>query len=46
VRGTTSCSSHDDRRRIVPEEYRKTVIGSNGDVGHTFVVEGFVAGTW
>ena len=35
-----------DRTRILPERYRKTVIGQNGDVAQTFLVDGFVAGTW
>src|SRR6188768_2580437 len=35
-----------DRTRILPEEYRKRVIGANGDVAQTFLVDGFVAGTW
>src|SRR5262249_8841309 len=35
-----------DRTRVLPEEYRKTVIGKNGDVAQTFLVDGFVAGTW
>lgn len=35
-----------DRARILPERYRKTVIGQNGDVAQTFLVDGFVAGTW
>jgi hypothetical protein len=35
-----------DRTRILPERYRKTVIGKNGDVAQTFLVDGFVAGTW
>ena len=35
-----------DRTRILPEPYRKTVIGPNGDVAQTFLVDGFVAGTW
>ena len=38
--------SHDDRRRVLPEEYRKTVIAKNGDVAQTFLVDGFVAGMW
>jgi len=38
--------SHDDRRRVLPEEYRKTVIAKNGDVAQTFLVDGFVAGVW
>jgi hypothetical protein len=35
-----------DRTRVLPEQYRKTVIRSNGDVAQTFLVDGFVAGTW
>ena len=35
-----------DRTRVLPEKYRKTVIGQNGDVAQTFLVDGFVAGTW
>ena len=35
-----------DRTRVLPEEYRKTVIGMNGDVAQTFLVDGFVAGIW
>jgi hypothetical protein len=35
-----------DRTRILPERYRKTVIKVNGDVLQTFLVDGFVAGTW
>jgi hypothetical protein len=35
-----------DRTRVLPEQYRKTVIGTNGDVAQTFLVDGFVAGTW
>jgi hypothetical protein len=35
-----------DRRRVLPEEYRRRVIASNGDVAQTFLVDGFVAGTW
>ena len=35
-----------DRTRILPEEHRKKVIGMNGDVAQTFLVDGFVAGTW
>jgi hypothetical protein len=35
-----------DRTRVLPERYRKTVIGANGDVAQTFLVDGFVAGTW
>jgi DNA glycosylase AlkZ-like len=35
-----------DRTRVLPEPYRRTVIGQNGDVAQTFLVDGFVAGTW
>jgi hypothetical protein len=35
-----------DRTRVLPEAYRKRVIGANGDVAQTFLVDGFVAGTW
>jgi len=35
-----------DRTRVLPEQYRKTVIRMNGDVGQTFLVDGFVAGIW
>ena len=35
-----------DRTRVLPEQYRKTVIRMNGDVAQTFFVDGFVAGTW
>ena len=35
-----------DRTRVLPEDYRKTVIRMNGDVAPTFLVDGFVAGTW
>ncbi len=35
-----------DRTRVLPEEYRKTVIRKNGDVAQTFLVDGFVAGMW
>jgi hypothetical protein len=35
-----------DRTRVIPEEYRKTVIRVNGDVAQTFLVDGFVAGIW
>jgi hypothetical protein len=38
--------AHDDRSRIFPEAYRKMVIGRNGDVQPTFLVDGVVAGTW
>jgi hypothetical protein len=35
-----------DRSRVLPEAYRKAVIGMNGDVAPTFLVDGFVAGIW
>jgi hypothetical protein len=35
-----------DRTRVLPDAYRKTVIRTNGDVAQTFLVDGFVAGTW
>jgi hypothetical protein len=35
-----------DRTRVLPEEHRKSVIRINGDVAQTFLVDGFVAGTW
>jgi hypothetical protein len=35
-----------DRTRVLPEEYRKTVIKLNGDVAQTFLVDGIVAGLW
>ena len=38
--------AHDDRNRILPDEYRKQVILRNGDVQPTFLVDGFVAGLW
>src|ERR1700704_5156215 len=38
--------AHADRRRVLPEELRKTVIAKNGDVTQTFLVDGLVAGSW
>lgn len=35
-----------ERSRILPDAYRKRVIAPNGDVAQTFLVDGFVAGTW
>jgi hypothetical protein len=35
-----------DRTRVLPEPYRKVVIGANGDVAQTFLVDGLVAGMW
>lgn len=37
---------HADRTRIVAAEHRKDIIGKNGDVAPTFLVDGFVAGIW
>jgi hypothetical protein len=34
------------RERVLPEPFRKIVIRKNGDVLSTFLVDGFVAGTW
>jgi hypothetical protein len=38
--------AHKDRSRVLPDEYRKTVIALNGDVNQAFLVDGFVAGAW
>ena len=38
--------AHADRRRVLPEELRKAVIGKTGDVTQTFLVDGVVAGSW
>jgi Winged helix DNA-binding domain len=38
--------AHKDRTRILPDEYRKTVIQRNGDVQQAFLVDGVVAGLW
>jgi hypothetical protein len=35
-----------ERVRILPETRRKAVIGKNGDVAQTILVDGMVAGTW
>jgi hypothetical protein len=35
-----------ERTRILPEQYRPTVIRKNGDVLPTVLVDGFVAATW
>ena len=35
-----------DRRRVLPEEYRKLVVRKNADVQPTFTVDGYVAGIW
>jgi hypothetical protein len=36
----------DDRRRILPEPYRREVIKTNGDTLPTILVDGRVAGVW
>ena len=38
--------SHSDRTRIVADEYRPSIIKSNLRVLPTFLVDGFVSGTW
>jgi hypothetical protein len=38
--------AYSDRSRVIPEEYRKTLIRNNGDVLPTVLVDGFVAGIW
>ncbi|HJY05587.1 MAG TPA: winged helix DNA-binding domain-containing protein [Bryobacteraceae bacterium] len=38
--------SHADRSRIIPEEYRARIVTKNLQVLPTFLVDGFVAGTW
>jgi Winged helix DNA-binding domain len=35
-----------DRTRVISDEIRKQVIGKNGDVAQTVLVDGFVAATW
>jgi hypothetical protein len=35
-----------DRTRVLADEHRSTVITRNGDVLPTFLIDGFVAGTW
>ncbi len=38
--------SHADRTRVIAEEHRNVVIHGGGMVEATFLVDGFVAGTW
>ena len=38
--------SHADRTRVISEPYRKAIVGMNGDIAQTFLVDGFVAGAW
>jgi len=35
-----------DRTRVISDEIRRGVIGKNGDVAQTVLVDGFVAATW
>ena len=37
---------HDDRRRVVADEHRARLVTKNLQVKATFLVDGFVAGTW
>jgi hypothetical protein len=38
--------SHADRTRVIFGEYRKAIASRNGMVPATFLVDGFVRGTW
>ncbi len=38
--------AYKDRSRVIPEEYRRTIIRRNGDVLPTLLVDGYVAGVW
>ncbi len=38
--------AYERRERVLPEHLRRTVIGKNGDVLATFLVDGMVAGAW
>jgi hypothetical protein len=38
--------AHERRERVLPDALRRTVIGKNGDVLATFLVDGVVAGAW
>lgn len=38
--------AYQDRERVLPARYRKSIIKINGDVLPTFLVDGVVAGTW
>ena len=35
-----------DRARVIPADYRRQVIRSNGDTLPTLLVDGYVAGVW
>jgi len=38
--------AHKDRTRVVAEEHRKSLVTGNLRIKATFLVDGFVAGTW
>jgi DNA glycosylase AlkZ-like len=38
--------SHADRTRVIADEYRKAIASRNGMVPATFLIDGFVQGTW
>jgi hypothetical protein len=38
--------SHADRSRVITDEYRKVISSKNGMVPATFLIDGFVRGTW
>jgi hypothetical protein len=38
--------SHADRTRVIADEYRRAIASKNGMVPATFLVDGFVRGTW
>jgi hypothetical protein len=38
--------SHADRKRVVPDDYRSSIFLTVGRVRASFLVDGFVAGTW
>ena len=38
--------SHADRTRVIADDYRKAIASKNGMVPATFLVDGFVRGTW
>ncbi len=38
--------SHVDRTRVIPDDYRKAIASKNGMVPATFLIDGFVRGTW
>lgn len=42
----SSLLAYEERGRVLPDEYRKTVIDKRGDVAQTILVDGCVAGIW